>query len=157
MARSPVPRGLRRGALLGLLTLACAGPPREGVPVPPIPEGQAGSIHLAFQAVDCSIYSRDIRRLAGVARAGSVAVSGTMILGMISPAEVPALIADYHLDFPVTADPAGEYLRLFQYLGTPGPVVVVRRRGQVVALLVGPMALSRATRELASGKGSLTP
>jgi hypothetical protein len=112
-----------------------------------VTEGRAGGIHVIFHALDCQLYSRDLRRLDSLAARASMQLSGTVLLGSISASELPAVIEDFHLTFPLTSDAAGEYARLVEYLGE-GPVIAIRRHRRPLALLAGPGAIAEAARWL---------
>ncbi len=141
-------RRMPRWGGVAALALGCAGAPPGGhLPALAVTEGRAGGVHVIFHALDCQLYSQDLRRLDSLAARASMPLSGTVLLGSISASELPAVVADFHLTFPITSDLAGEYARLVEYLGE-GPVIAIRRHRRPLTLLAGPGAIAEAVRWL---------
>ncbi len=132
-----------RAAVL-VLALACTGAPPGRIPPTGVREGPRGAVHLVFHAMDCQLYRRDFERLDSLTSHVAMSLSGTILLGPVHPSELPAVVKDFGLGFPLSGDSTGEQARLVAALGGAGPVVTIWRHRRPVAVLAGPGAISLA-------------
>lgn len=119
-----------------VICLACSGS-SSSLPLPKALEGPAGAIHVVFTAVDCDLNAHDFRLIDSIASHSGYLLSGTMVMGLIAPGELPRVVRDYRIAFPVTPDSVGDYGRVLNRLGTSGPVVMILRKRSLVAMFVG--------------------
>ena len=143
--------------LLGLLC-SC------GVPLPDAASGRDRPDHrlpagvtLVFNAVDCSLRRQDVAALDSVTREVGLPLQARVLMGVLNGDELPALLRDLGITFPVVVDSGRAFDALFRTLDSTEPLVIIRERSQRLTITAGAGALGRAISLLHVRTGAATP